>query len=94
MERPGKKPRACVPCHERKVRCDLALSGIPCTRCLNKDRVAECMPLSRSAPGDTQRRKRAAAIRNTGDEPPRKAAFNSTRDGSLGSAATIDPTEV
>ncbi|KAF2655994.1 hypothetical protein K491DRAFT_692489 [Lophiostoma macrostomum CBS 122681] len=38
----GKKPRACVPCHERKVRCDATDVGTPCSRCIKKDRVEVC----------------------------------------------------
>ncbi|KAL4863690.1 hypothetical protein BDV12DRAFT_201822 [Aspergillus spectabilis] len=30
----ARKVRACVPCHERKVRCDAIEVGTPCTRCV------------------------------------------------------------
>ncbi|KAL2703936.1 hypothetical protein AAEP93_005007 [Penicillium crustosum] len=38
----ARKARACVPCHERKVRCDAADIGLPCTRCINADRSVSC----------------------------------------------------
>ncbi|KAH7125996.1 fungal-specific transcription factor domain-containing protein [Dactylonectria macrodidyma] len=47
MQQPARKPRACVPCHERKVRCDLAEVGTPCTRCTVKDRTPHCVVVAR-----------------------------------------------
>jgi len=45
------KTRACIPCHDRKVRCDAADVGVPCTRCTKSDRSACCalMPDLRKA---------------------------------------------
>ena len=37
-----KKPRACVPCHERKVKCDASPAGIPCSRCIECGRLGQC----------------------------------------------------
>lgn len=39
---PKSRPSACVPCHQRKVRCDAGVTGTPCSRCLSKDRSSEC----------------------------------------------------
>ncbi|KAL2832190.1 hypothetical protein BJY01DRAFT_254008 [Aspergillus pseudoustus] len=38
----ARKVRACVPCHERKVRCDAIEVGTPCTRCVNAERTQSC----------------------------------------------------
>ena len=37
-----RKARACVPCHERKVRCNASLAGLPCSRCLESGRDDLC----------------------------------------------------
>lgn len=38
----SKKVSACVPCHERKVRCDAGVIGTPCSRCVSKARTQHC----------------------------------------------------
>ncbi|KAK5400807.1 hypothetical protein LTR06_011228 [Exophiala xenobiotica] len=43
----AKKFNACVPCHQRKVRCDLNITGTPCSRCLSKNRNQYCIPVTR-----------------------------------------------
>ncbi|KAF9892986.1 hypothetical protein FE257_012397 [Aspergillus nanangensis] len=67
----GKKPTACVPCHERKVRCDSSLVGVPCTRCVTKQRI-ECCSLVERGGRSSLKRKRITG----GDDLP------STPDGS------------
>lgn len=42
-QRPRRKTRACVPCHERKVRCNAFEAGLPCTRCVNSRRAEACI---------------------------------------------------
>lgn len=44
---PSKKATACVPCHERKVRCDSGDRGTPCSRCVSKGRIQHCVLVSR-----------------------------------------------
>jgi len=46
-----KKTRACVPCHERKVKCNATQSGLPCTRCIVQCRVEECILVPHRTPG-------------------------------------------
>lgn len=41
----GRKVKACIPCHERKVRCDAAIVGIPCSRCAGNSRTHICVML-------------------------------------------------
>ncbi|KAJ4204162.1 hypothetical protein NW759_014999 [Fusarium solani] len=48
----GKKPTACVPCHRRKVRCDLPTAGLPCTHCNTRNRGDACVPLSHGSNQD------------------------------------------
>jgi hypothetical protein len=55
----GKKPTACVPCHERKVRCDSTTVGFPCTRCTTKDRADSCIMLERGGKNSNKRRRTA-----------------------------------
>ncbi|KAH8595050.1 fungal-specific transcription factor domain-containing protein [Bisporella sp. PMI_857] len=43
----AKKPCACVPCHDRKVRCDTAVVGTPCTRCISRKLQDACTPVTR-----------------------------------------------
>ncbi|RAH79952.1 hypothetical protein BO86DRAFT_144027 [Aspergillus japonicus CBS 114.51] len=57
----GKKPTACVPCHERKVRCDSTVVGVPCTRCITRDRAGSCTLLERgprTSATDSNKRRR------------------------------------
>jgi hypothetical protein len=42
----GRRVRACVPCHERKVRCDAVKVGTPCTRCVDNGRTQGCVMLN------------------------------------------------
>ena len=42
----AKKSRACVPCHERKVRCNASLAGLPCNRCIESGRIGQCRLVS------------------------------------------------
>lgn len=56
----GKKPTACVPCHERKVRCDSTAVGFPCSRCVTKDRTDLCIMLERGGRNANKRRRIAA----------------------------------
>jgi len=37
-----RRSRACVPCHERKVRCNAGHVGLPCTRCIKTGRTGQC----------------------------------------------------
>lgn len=39
---PIKKSKACVPCHERKVRCNATRVGLPCTRCVKRNETQCC----------------------------------------------------
>ncbi|EME82837.1 uncharacterized protein MYCFIDRAFT_80434 [Pseudocercospora fijiensis CIRAD86] len=55
----ARKKIACVPCHERKVRCDASDVGMPCTRCSERQRSAHCTPTSRKP-----RRRNAHACNN------------------------------
>ncbi|KAH8704783.1 hypothetical protein BGW36DRAFT_1811 [Talaromyces proteolyticus] len=57
----GRKTRACVPCHERKVRCDAEHVGIPCSRCAARRWIDSCIPLS--TVGKNQRHHRAKGQR-------------------------------
>lgn len=56
----GKKPTACVPCHERKVRCDSTAVGFPCSRCITKDRTDLCIMLERGGRNSHKRRRTTA----------------------------------
>ncbi|KIV92256.1 hypothetical protein PV10_06713 [Exophiala mesophila] len=38
-----KKPRACVPCNARKVRCDAGAVGAPCSQCTRRKRTSDCI---------------------------------------------------
>ncbi|KIW78553.1 hypothetical protein Z517_08391 [Fonsecaea pedrosoi CBS 271.37] len=42
--RPRKKGRACIPCHERKLKCNASGLGSPCTRCITSGRADICIP--------------------------------------------------
>lgn len=58
---PKRRPTACAPCNERKVRCDASVVGTPCTRCVSKGRVHECHLIpprqsNRAAAGRSRRR--------------------------------------
>lgn len=62
-----RSPRACVSCHRRKVRCDVANGGVPCTNCRLDD--VDCVlkqsnrgrKSSSSSAGSAARRTAAAA---------------------------------
>ncbi|PVI04538.1 hypothetical protein DM02DRAFT_668961 [Periconia macrospinosa] len=45
---PPKKPRACIPCQKRKVRCDASQVGTPCSRCTHKACEEACVPSART----------------------------------------------
>ncbi|KAF9889082.1 hypothetical protein FE257_008059 [Aspergillus nanangensis] len=64
LDQMPRKPRACIPCHERKVRCDATEVAIPCTRCINSGRVEVCklMPTPERLRGT--KRKRMAGPRD------------------------------
>ncbi|PYH81921.1 hypothetical protein BO82DRAFT_432278 [Aspergillus uvarum CBS 121591] len=73
----GKKPTACVPCHERKVRCDSTVVGIPCTRCTRRDRADSCTLLERGArnsatnnPNNSSKRRRTVHDSNEALKDP------------------------
>ncbi|KAH6972390.1 fungal-specific transcription factor domain-containing protein [Ilyonectria sp. MPI-CAGE-AT-0026] len=70
MQPPGRKPRACVPCHERKVRCDFGAVGTPCSRCVSKDRTGLCVPVYRPEKSDSNKRKRVC--NHTGNKDSRE----------------------
>ena len=40
---PGKPSKACIPCRARKVKCDAALKGLPCTGCVNRQCPESCI---------------------------------------------------
>lgn len=40
---PARRPRACVHCHIRKVRCNAWQVGIPCTRCKRRNQADTCL---------------------------------------------------
>ncbi|KAF9895313.1 hypothetical protein FE257_000217 [Aspergillus nanangensis] len=63
----GKKPTACVPCHERKVRCDLVATDIPCTRCITKGRVNACTLLERGSKVSNKRKRTSTSPSRTTD---------------------------
>lgn len=68
-EPPTRRPNACVPCHERKVRCDAGAVGTPCSRCTAKGRTSSCTLLpSRRQRRSTQRS--AAHAHSNGDGWP------------------------
>ncbi|KAH8738441.1 hypothetical protein BGZ61DRAFT_440039 [Ilyonectria robusta] len=50
---PGKPSKACVPCRARKVKCDAALRGLPCSGCVSRQCPESCVLSAR------KRRKRA-----------------------------------
>lgn len=45
--RAPKVNKACVPCRLRKVKCDAAVVGLPCSSCKAQQRVDDCTPLIR-----------------------------------------------
>ncbi|KAJ5621650.1 hypothetical protein N7528_006433 [Penicillium herquei] len=51
-----RRPTACIPCHQRKVRCDAATNGTPCSRCISKDVAQGCtlVPPRASKRGSTR----------------------------------------
>ncbi|KAH8690552.1 hypothetical protein BGW36DRAFT_465466 [Talaromyces proteolyticus] len=67
-----RKPRACIPCHERKVRCNASHTGLPCTRCIQHERVAVCelVPLPDRSIARLKARKRQASDRRIEQQPP------------------------
>lgn len=38
-----KKPKACLQCHVRKVKCDASIAGLPCSRCAASSRSGDCI---------------------------------------------------
>ncbi|KAH6985200.1 hypothetical protein EDB80DRAFT_733532 [Ilyonectria destructans] len=43
MTTPAKLSKACIPCRDRKTKCDAPLSGLPCTSCTRKDWQGNCI---------------------------------------------------
>lgn len=74
----GKKPTACVPCHERKVRCDSTAVGFPCSRCITKDRTDLCIMLERGAKNSSKRRRTAPEADNLRSPRQREADIQQT----------------
>ncbi|KAL2830407.1 hypothetical protein BJY01DRAFT_227244 [Aspergillus pseudoustus] len=62
----GRRVRACVPCHERKVRCDAIKVGTPCSRCVDTERTSLCIMLHSHS-----RHRRNPAAENTHSVPKR-----------------------
>ncbi|OAG37863.1 hypothetical protein AYO21_07969 [Fonsecaea monophora] len=56
--RARKKGRACIPCHERKLKCNASGLGSPCTRCITSGRADICIPFP-ERPRCVKRRKTA-----------------------------------
>lgn len=50
----AKRPRACVHCHVRKVRCNAWQVGTPCTRCRRRNEANTCV-LAETLRGDVAR---------------------------------------
>ncbi|KAJ4215839.1 hypothetical protein NW759_009699 [Fusarium solani] len=39
----GKPSKACVPCRARKIKCDAAVTGLPCSSCVSRQCVPSCV---------------------------------------------------
>ncbi|KAI8712833.1 Zn(2)-C6 fungal-type domain-containing protein [Fusarium sp. LHS14.1] len=39
----GKPSKACVPCRARKIKCDAAVTGLPCSSCVSRQCVPNCV---------------------------------------------------
>ncbi|RSL54089.1 hypothetical protein CEP54_010067 [Fusarium duplospermum] len=39
----GKPSKACVPCRARKVKCDAAVTGLPCSSCVSRECAPNCV---------------------------------------------------
>jgi hypothetical protein len=45
--RAPKANKACMPCRARKVKCDAAVVGLPCSTCTSRQCAKECVQLVR-----------------------------------------------
>jgi len=48
-KRPATVNNACTPCRKRKVKCDAAVTGFPCSSCTSRQCVEECATSTRKA---------------------------------------------
>ncbi|CAO2656679.1 Nn.00g054820.m01.CDS01 [Neocucurbitaria sp. VM-36] len=71
-------PRACTQCSQRKVLCDGAEIGIPCSRC-RADRSAECIFLPSRRGTYTRKKKASASARGSGHHDPSSLQRDATR---------------
>ncbi|KAJ3542440.1 hypothetical protein NM208_g4098 [Fusarium decemcellulare] len=76
----AKPSKACVPCRERKVKCDAPVIGLPCSSCVSRQCSEKCVLSTR------KRRRRTVRALPTPKEPPR-----SSRNGVPAGAGTPDP---
>ncbi|AEO63932.1 uncharacterized protein THITE_2141915 [Thermothielavioides terrestris NRRL 8126] len=55
--RPVTANKACVPCRLRKVKCDAAAVGLPCSSCTSRERVKDCvLPARKRRTNDSEHR--------------------------------------
>jgi hypothetical protein len=81
-----RRTKACVPCHERKVRCDASVTGTLCSRCVSRNRTQYCTLLpprgsvKASARGREHARRRPDGRRSRMTSPLNSALVWTTRD--------------
>ncbi|KIW45076.1 uncharacterized protein PV06_03493 [Exophiala oligosperma] len=66
-----RRPRACIPCHERKVKCNASFTGLPCSRCIQHGRVVACewVPLPDRSSARRKSRKRPESSTDVQQRP-------------------------
>jgi hypothetical protein len=48
-KRARKVNKACLPCRARKVKCDAAMTGVPCRNCVSRQCAEDCvLPVRKS----------------------------------------------
>ncbi|VUC26943.1 unnamed protein product [Clonostachys rosea] len=79
QERRRTNGRACITCHQRKIRCDILTKGIPCTNCSSQGRPGCCpyqkKPKQHSSLSALQSARSPVPIRPRGRPPKRTPAL-------------------
>ncbi|KAH6884580.1 fungal-specific transcription factor domain-containing protein [Thelonectria olida] len=76
--------RACINCHQKKVRCDILDKGVPCTSCSTHNRSGCCLFPKKKHRESSTRPRDPVSIRPWGDvcKLPKEKAVDGARDAS------------